>query len=373
MARTELRCPVCNRTLPGLGTGVGVCPECIVDQWEKSCPHLAAVHASARKTFRLPPHPPKTPHGMECHLCFHGCHIGADELSYCGVRRGTEESMDQDGQVRARVSHYYDPLPTNCVADWVCPGGTGAGYPQFANERGPEVGFYNLAVFFEACNFNCLFCQNWSFRRSHYSSRPWEPIETITAAVNSKTSCICYFGGDPTPQIGFAIQASQLARQQHPNRILRICWETNGSAHPSCMQQMVELSLESGGCIKVDLKAWHPRIHQALCGCDNSRVLENFANLARLIPQRPEPPLLVASTLLVPGYVEADEIFKLATFIAGCNPDIPYSLLAFAPQFYMEDFPTTSRAQADTCYEAAVAAGLRRVHLGNRHLIDGRA
>jgi pyruvate formate lyase activating enzyme len=98
-------------------------------------------------------------------------------------------------------------------------------------------------------------------------------------------------------------------------------------------------------------------------------VLENFAMLARYTALRPDPPLLVASTLLVPGYVGREEVSHLASFIAKCDPDIPYTLLAFAPQFYMDDFPTTSREQVEACLEAAKRAGLRRVHLGNRHLV----
>src|SRR4030065_304288 len=52
---------------------------------------------------------------------------------------------------RGKFSWYHDPLPSNCVADWVCPGGTGEGYPQFARCPGPEEGCTNLAVFFHAC------------------------------------------------------------------------------------------------------------------------------------------------------------------------------------------------------------------------------
>ena len=132
---------------------------------------------------------------------------------------------------------------------------------------------------------------------------------------------------------------------------------------------MVRLSLKSGGCIKVDLKAWNANIHYALCGCDNTPVLENFARLSRWIGQRPDPPLLLASTLLVPGYVDEDEIYGLASFIAGLSPDIPYSLLGFAPQFSLNDFPTTSREQAEACLDAALNAGLRRVRIGNSHLL----
>jgi hypothetical protein len=31
------------------------------------------------------------------------------------------------------LSWYKDPLPTNCVGDWVCAGGTGAGFPRHAH------------------------------------------------------------------------------------------------------------------------------------------------------------------------------------------------------------------------------------------------
>jgi pyruvate formate lyase activating enzyme len=50
-------------------------------------------------------------------------------------------------------------------------------------------------------------------------------------------------------------------------------------------------------------------------------------------------------------------------------PDIPYSLLAFHPQFYMSDLPMTSRDLADRCCQAARDAGLKNVRIGNVHLL----
>jgi len=121
----------------------------------------------------------------------------------------------------------------------------------------------------------------------------------------------------------------------------------------------------------MDLKAWNPYIHRALCGFDNLRVHENFRHLAeKWAPLRKNPPLLVASTLLVPGYVDEEEVFQIASFIAGLDPDIPYALLGFAPQFCLEDFPTTSLDQADACLAAAKRAGLTRIRVGNRHLLS---
>jgi len=195
--------------------------------------------------------------------------------------------------------------------------------------------------------------------------------EELAAAVDDHTSCVCYFGGDPTPQLPHALRTSKLARGRNRNRILRICWETNGSMHPALLKQAITISLESGGCIKFDIKSWNENVHIALCGTSNKRTMENFAVAAEYIGLRPVPPLLIASTLLVPGYIDKEEIGNIAKFIASLSPDIPYTLLAFHPDFLMADLPTTSLQQARECLDAALGAGLQRVRLGNTHLLGG--
>jgi pyruvate formate lyase activating enzyme len=150
---------------------------------------------------------------------------------------------------------------------------------------------------------------------------------------------------------------------------MRICWETNGMMHPKFLKRAVEYSLETGGCLKFDLKAYDEGIHYALTSISNQHTLENFAHAGERFSERPELPLVIASTLLVPGYVEAEEVSKIAAFIASINPDIPYKLLAFAPSFYMSDMPFTSISHAYAAEQAALQAGLSNVRLGNRHLL----
>ncbi len=309
---------------------------------------MEQVHHDEREGFGLPKEPPKGEKGLSCRICLNECSIPEAGRSYCGLRINIGGKLSGAVGQRGNVSWYHDPLPTNCVADWVCPGGTGAGYPRLAYRNGPEFGYNNLAVFYQACSFDCLFCQNWHYRLSA-TAAPKASAQELADQVDEKTSCICYFGGDPTPQLPHAILASRLALNQAKDRILRICWETNGSMHPNLLRQMAELSLKSGGCIKFDLKAWSEELHLALCGVSNKRTLQNFRLLAQYIERRPQPPLLVASTLLIPGYVETEEVAKIATFIASLNPEIPYALLAFYPHFFMGDLPTTSRRHAQEC------------------------
>jgi pyruvate formate lyase activating enzyme len=191
----------------------------------------------------------------------------------------------------------------------------------------------------------------------------------LAGRVDARTACICHFGGDPSPQIPHSVATSILARRRTRDRILRICWETNGTMHPRWLRKAMAIALASGGCIKFDLKAWDDGIHRALTGFSNQWTLENFRLAADLARSRPTPPSLVASTLLVPGYVDASEVGALARFIAGLDPDIPYSLLAFHPQFYLHDLPVTSREHAEEALAAAKAAGLTRVRIGNIHLL----
>jgi pyruvate formate lyase activating enzyme len=135
------------------------------------------------------------------------------------------------------------------------------------------------------------------------------------------------------------------------------------------LDRMIELALKSGGCIKFDLKAWNEDLHIALTGVTNKRTVENFARAGRKTKQRPVPPLLIANTLLIPGYIDEDEIRGISRFVASINPDIPYSLLAFYPHFYMSDLPKTQRVIADRCLAIACEEGLKNVRIGNIHLL----
>jgi pyruvate formate lyase activating enzyme len=252
------------------------------------------------------------------------------------------------------VLHWYrDPLPTNCVADWVC-----AGHQRY--------GYHNLAVFYASCSLNCLFCQNWHFREVDPAASDGISARELADCANSRTYCVCYFGGDPASQMPHALASARYLAA----RGVTICWETAGTQHPKLMDHAVQLSLETGGTVKFDLKASDEGLHTALTGASNRRTLDNFARAAARCAERPELPLVVASTLLVPGYVTPEEVGRIARFIAQINPHIPYALLGFAPNFYVPDLPCTSVDHAEAALVAARDAGLTNVRIGNRHLLS---
>jgi len=220
-----------------------------------------------------------------------------------------------------------------------------------------------------ACSLDCLFCQNWHFREMAETLDPVKTVDELIDAIDRRTSCICFFGGDPSVQMEFALQAAEKALESRKNRIFRICWETNGTMNEVFLKKAVELSLQSGGCIKFDLKALDDSLYFALTGGSNKNTLSNFRIASSYIEKRKDPPLVIASTLLVPGYIDEAEIKNISRFIYQCNPDIPYKLLGFHPQFFMYDLPPTSKKMAYLCLDAAKDAGLDNVDIGNRHLL----
>ena len=366
-------CRICGESKKYISRILGICADCIRERPGEALPYIMEAHGRVRARHGLPAEPPRTDEGVECGLCSNQCVIGEGETGYCGLRWN-------EGGLRSRVSPstgllytYLDPHVTNCCSAWFCPAGKGAGYPTYASLPGPEIGFYNLAVFLYGCNFDCLFCQN----ASHKDLNRGETmdIETFVRRVtgNSKVSCVCFFGGSPEPQLPFAVKASERALQLVKNRPLRICFEWNGCGEASLVMRAAELSLDSGGNVKFDLKCFTPSLGLALSGVENRQAYENFTRIAETYyPKRPEAPVLTATTLLVPGYVDQIEVESIASFIADLDKTIPYSLLIFHPGYVMNDLPVTPLRQAVECYRAA-RRHLERVHVGNLHLLDIRS
>lgn len=368
MGPNKSTCQLCGTSSALVSKVLGVCKDCIRTQPEKALHIAKKAHAISKTALGLPVEPPHAPSGVRCGICAHECQIPSGEKGYCGLR------MNEDGKLVhlagtpevGIVQCYYDPLPTNCVAMEFC--AAGAGSENFSHSKeGPEYGYKNLAVFYGACSFDCLFCQNWHFREQARHLKPTMSARDLAEHVDRTTSCICYFGGDPSPQMPHAVAASRIAVEENTG-ILRICWESNGNMSAGFLRQAAELSMQSGGTIKIDLKAWDENLNIALCGVTNKHTLKNFEWLAGYGTQRPEPKFLTASTLLVPGYVDAVEVENIARFISELDDGIPYNLLAFYPQFYMGDMPTTPILHAQECVKAAQAY-LKNVRIGNVHLL----
>ena len=148
-----------------------------------------------------------------------------------------------------------------------------------------------------------------------------------------------------------------------------MCYETNGNISSKWLKPIAEVVRESEGTIKFDLKAVTPELYTGLTGVSNKVVLKNFERLAAEGRER-DGEFLVASILLIPGYVGVSEVRKLCGFIANSDPTIPTALLGFHPHHVMRDLPRTSREHAKAALQTAKDAGLSNVRVGNVALLS---
>ena len=102
------------------------------------------------------------------------------------------------------------------------------------------------------------------------------------------------------------------------------------------------------------LKAFDEELHIDYTGHSNKLILQNFKRIFDSgVP-------MLAETVVIPGYIDADEIEKLAKFIASIDPGMLYHLDAYSK---VADNPWP-RATIEDVERAAAAAGkyLTNVH-----------
>jgi pyruvate formate lyase activating enzyme len=374
-------CSLCGNTKLVSGS-IGVCYSCLKGRPSDAIPFPRSRRSKWRLTIGFPEEPPRGGR-LKCNLCVNECWIPEGGSGFCGVWVNRGMGLEPvAGRGRMAVHTYLDPHPTNCVATPVCPATTDRGFPEFTFTKGVERGFYNLAVFLGGCPLDCVFCQNWEHKTmiAHGKLASWAKSYTVDdlveEALDPLVTCVCYFGGDPTPHAPLLIQASKaiIARsRERGQKYKRICWETDGLLNPNVMREAARLSLESGGIVKIDWKAWTPSVYEALTGVDGEkavrRLMENTRLLAGMSKSRGEPPLLVVSILLVPGYVTVEEVEGIAGYIASLDANIPVVLLAFHPDHMMRDLPPTSRRHAVEAERAVRRAGVKEVYIGNEWLL----
>ena len=283
--------------------------------------------------------------GNDCRLCSNRCRVENEGLCRIRYREGNRIKARSSSR-RALLHSYLDPLPTNCCNSWFC--------------QGSRKGGYNLAVFYYGCNFDCLYCQNWEHKFVE-RAKLVSIEDMLKKALNDSVRCICHFGGSPEPQLPFALNLSRRVLEERDD--VMICWEWNGAGHEKLVLKAGKLSSISGGTVKFDLKAWNSNLHKILTGRDNTDVLKNFESLFYSYPD-----VLSATTLLVPYYVDAKEVEGIAKFISSFDPEIPYSLLVFHPDYRLIDLPVTPKEQVIQCYNSA-KKHLKNVNIGNIHLI----
>lgn len=172
------------------------------------------------------------------------------------------------------------------------------------------------SVYFLGCNFACKGCirkkGGWDIHLKKGLIK--ENIqrlaldEVVEALSRQPLKKVIFLGGEPSIDPEFGKLANRLLSQYGTCNVLL----TNGYKLP-------ELDGISEVCLSI--KAFTSELHRNFTGRSNRAVLENFKHLSKN-----NRIILRAESVLIPGYIDLDEIESIAKFIANCNPEIPYRI-----------------------------------------------
>ena len=176
------------------------------------------------------------------------------------------------------------------------------------------------------------------------SPQGWGPARNIVA----------FTGGDLTCRPQFYAQCAELIKA---HTRLWILIETNGyGLTPDNLRLLRSAGVDS---FWLDIKAYDDEVHRWLTGGSNREILrlpERMLDLGFVIE---------VLSLYIPRAVETDQIEAIAHMLVRINPAIPFTILAFFPEYRMIGWRHPSASEMVEAYRAARNAGLTNVRLGN--------
>ena len=266
-----------------------------------------------------------------------------------------------------------------------------------------------LSIYQSGCNFSCRKCHSWYFSKEKngnwYSPHDIlkeavdyeksvtliEPREKATAwhahdtcrccgncILNGKRSSSCpgildpesivlgpqgfgpvrnivaFTGGDLTCNPEFY---GECARLIHEHTRLWVLVETNG--YGLTLNNLDYLRDTGVDAFWLDIKAHDNDKHKWLTGCSN----ENILKLPKEIIKRGF--VLEVLSLFIPGLVESDELESIARSLIAVDASIPFTILAFFPEYRMKAFRSPYVKEMVEAYHRVKAVGMKNIRIGN--------
>ena len=278
----------------------------------------------------------QTADGVRCLLCPHHCSIKEGGRGICRSREC------RDGKLYA-LSY---GLPCALADDPV--------EKKPLNQFLPGTRCLSLSC--TGCNLSCRWCQN-----SDISQVPPEaventrlsPEEIVTFAVRRRMPSIAYTYTEPFTWWEYMYDIAVLARENGLKNILV-------SAGYVEKEPLLEF-LPYLDAANIDIKAMDDAFYRKYCGATLAPVLENILSMHAAGVH------IEITNLLVTGLNDSEEqVGRLCRWMAENGlQDVPLHFSRYFPRYKFREAGPTPKPTLLKAREAALAAGIRNVYLGN--------
>lgn len=194
-------------------------------------------------------------------------------------------------------------------------------------------------------------------KRGRLCPKQLEPEQIVLSpqGLGPARNIIAFTGGDIACKPAFYAECAERIKER--DLPLWILLETNGyGLTPENLDTLRNAGIDS---YWLDIKAYESDVHERLTGVSNEWILK----LPEEIVKRDF--VLEILTLFIPGWVEEDQLKKIAGIVAAVDRSIPFTILAFFPAYRMKDVPPPDLNQMLRAYAGVVETGLVNVRLAN--------
>ncbi len=274
---------------------------------------------------------------ITCLACGHRCFIQPGREGVCRVR------FNVAGELRVPFG-YVGALACDPVEK----------KPFFHFLPGRDVLTFGML----GCDFHCGYCQNWVTSQmlrdpsAAAAPKPCTPDRLVQLALDSGAGAIASSYNEPLITSEWAHAIFTQARRAG----LACAYVSNGNATPEVLDYIRPLV----SAYKVDLKTFNPKHYRQLGG-----VMEHVTETIVMLKERGFWVEVV--TLVVPGFSDdAEDLTRMADFLAGVDPIMPWHVTAFHPDYKMtEGYRATTVDDLLRVVEIGRSAGLKYVYPGN--------
>jgi len=275
---------------------------------------------------------------VSCFLCSHKCQIADSKYGICGVRqnKGGKLYTHVYGEV---IAAHVDPIEKKPLYHFL-----------------PGTTSFSIATI--GCNFRCPFCQNWSISQTNkrkdngLSGHTLLPEDVVSAAEKYGCRSISYTYTEPTIFYEYAYDTARLASEKG----LANVFVTNGFMTAEALETFHPYL----NACNVDLKSFREDFYREMCQGHLQPVLDSIRLMKKL------DIWVEVTTLVVPGQnASTEELRRIARFIAETDPDIPWHISRFHPDYEFTDTPATPIDVLHKGRSIGKEEGLRYVYIGN--------
>ncbi len=207
------------------------------------------------------------------------------------------------------------------------------------------------------CNFTCSFCQNWRISQERPKLKEYSPEQIIEIALNKDVIGIAYTYSEPLVWLEYILKVSKLASKHNLKNVI----VSNGFINEEPLKELIPY-LDGAN---IDVKSFNPGFYSKYTGGRLEPVLNSVETLYKGEVH------LELTTLLIEGVNDSEtELNKLFSWVQNIDPDIPFHLSRYFPNYEMEKSRTSTEVMKKA-YNLAVNY-LNFVYLGNIRTQEGQ-